>query len=117
LLYPLSYRGSWGRSLPVGRRRWRLQWLGEPIPAGRSRHTRGQRPADDPRATGELNELISELLGEIEYLRTELEYARLLGERPPGVVDAVRADPSLRQDDRDRLITLYRDLLRRRARD
>jgi hypothetical protein len=76
---------------------------------------------DDQRAFGETHELIAALLAEIEWLRNELEYLQLLAEVPPradrpvGVVDAVRGDPSLGEADRDRLIALYRDLVRLRA--
>ena len=71
----------------------------------------------------ETHELIAALLAEIEWLRNELEYLQLLAEVSPpagtdravGVVDAVRGDPSLGEDDRNRLIALYRDLLRLHA--
>jgi hypothetical protein len=71
----------------------------------------------------ETHELIAALLAEIEWLQNELEYLQLLAEVSPptgtdravGVVDAVRGDPSLGEDDRDRLIALYRDLVRLRA--
>jgi hypothetical protein len=78
---------------------------------------------DDQRVFGETHELIAALLAEIEWLRNELEYLQLLAEVTPpagtdravGVVDAVRGDPSLGEADRDRLIALYRDLVRLRA--
>jgi hypothetical protein len=77
-------------------------------------------PSDDPRRlAGEVNELVEALVAEVEWLRGELDYARLVGELPAapatGVVDAVKADPNLTQGDRDRLIALYRDLVRQRA--
>ena len=87
-------------------------------------HTPGHHPQDEPQATTEVNELIAALVAEIEWLRKELEYWQLLGELPaavetgsmPRVVDALKADPNLEAGDRDRLIALYRDLLRQRTR-
>jgi hypothetical protein len=78
---------------------------------------------DDQRVARETHELIAALLAEIEWLRNELEYLQLLAEVTPpagtdravGVVDAVRGDPRLGEADRDRLIALYRDLVRLRA--
>lgn len=82
------------------------------------------RPRPQPADPSELNELIAALVAEIEWLRRELEYARLQSELAnalagtgtlAGVVDAVKADPDLSEADQYRLITLYRDLLRGRA--
>ncbi len=96
------------------------RWRGR----GVDRITQGDHPQDDPRRlAGEVNELVDALVAEIEWLRNELEYARLVSELPAtgqpgpatGVVDAVKADPNLRPDDRDRLIAMYRDLVRQRA--
>jgi len=91
---------------------------------GVDRITQGDHPQDDPRRlAGEVNELVDALVAEIEWLRNELEYARLVSELPAtgqpgpatGVVAAVKADPNLRPGDRDRLIAMYRDLVRQRV--